>query len=82
MTPVRFAHIGGSVIADHGPVSLAVARALAETYRREGIHEAKNGRAVAALVCADRAQSLAVAVTAATQWRQAAGWGDPDSADR
>jgi hypothetical protein len=75
----HFRHIGGAVIADHGSLTLSAARALAALY----LHEAGlDPQAAAAEQCHHRAQSLIEAVTAAATWRRAAGWANPDMADR
>ena len=78
MSPANFRHIGGAVIADHGRVSLATARALALFYTREA---GSQGPRVSD-ECRRRAQALEGAVAAASMWRRAAGWNDPDLADR
>lgn len=77
MTPANYRHIGGAVIADHGPITLAAARALTFFYRTEA------GCAAPAVSseCRRRARTLERAITAAFTWRRAAGWNDPDRAD-
>jgi hypothetical protein len=81
MNGAPFRAIGGAVVADHGPLSLAEARALARFYASEAGHwRDLDGRA-ASDACARRAGTLRDAVTAAEMWRRAAGWADPDAAD-
>jgi hypothetical protein len=72
-----FRALGGAILADHGPIRLSDARALMVVYMREADANQGGWRDV----CAARAQALAVAVTHATEWRRAAGWGDPEQAD-
>jgi hypothetical protein len=77
--PIR--HLGGHIMTDHGPLSLAAARGLAAFYRQES----KACRAAGAVAwetsCENRAEDLERAVAEAALWRRAAGWGDPDAAD-
>jgi hypothetical protein len=75
VTPFRA--IGGMVVADHGPIRLTEAHALAAAYAREA---ATAGDAWQAITLG-RAEALATAVRDATDWRRAAGWADPDAAD-
>ena len=78
MSPAYFSHIGGAVISDHGAVTLAEARALAVFYNLEAgseIHEPSSE-------CRRRANMLCSAVAAAAAWRRAAGWTEPELADR
>lgn len=75
MTPFRA--IGGMVVADHGPIRLAEARALAAAYAREAATGGGRWKAL----CLRRAEALATAVRDATDWRRAAGWAEPDRAD-
>lgn len=75
MTPIRA--IGGQVICDHGPVSLATARGLARFYLAEAELAPEPWRAI----CACRALALARAIEGAGNWRRAAGWRSPDAAD-
>jgi len=77
MSPANFRHIGGAVIADHGRVTLAAARALAVFYTRE----AGSQMTGVSGECRRRAHALEVATAAAATWRRAAGWNDPDLAD-
>ena len=74
-------HIGGAVIADHGPIPLTAARDLVRFYTFEAEVCAREGGVNAARLCARRALALHAAVEAATLWRRAAGWRDPDAAD-
>ena len=79
MSPVHFRHVGGSIVADHGGLSLAAARALSRFYRCEatvGSPPSPSGSQ-----CLKRAHSLDLAIEGAMQWRRAAGWSDPDNAD-
>ena len=75
-------HIGGAIIADHGPISLAAARDLVRFYALEAEICAERGATRVARLCARRALDLNAAIEAAALWRQAAGWRDPDRADR
>ena len=77
MTPAHYRHIGGAVVADHGHVTLAAARALALFYAGEAGFETPE----VSSECRRRAHALAGAITAASTWRRAAGWNDPDLAD-
>ena len=81
MTGAPFSHIGGGVIADHGPIALAGARALIEFYRLEARLATRDGAAGWAGRCEGRAVALHGAHEAAIRWRRAAGWADPDAAD-
>lgn len=78
MTGAPFRAIGGSVVADHGPIALADARALQTFYAGEADHagETWTRRAV------ERSHALADAVKDAERWRRAAGWTNPDDADQ
>jgi hypothetical protein len=76
-----FAHVGGAVVSDHGPITLAAARALAAFYAREARSCLQGGAELAARLCARRALALDQAATDAARWRRAAGWRDPDAAD-
>jgi hypothetical protein len=78
MNRAAFRHIGGVVIADHGPVPLKAARGLVHFYTSEADRET----AAASGECRRRAHALESAVAAASAWRRAAGWRDPDRADR
>ena len=71
--------IGGSIITDHGPIPLAHARDLARFYDCEAEAAPDN---VLARACRVRAETLRVALIEASHWRRAAGWTDPDAADR
>jgi hypothetical protein len=75
VTPYRA--IGGMVTADHGPIRLGEARALAAAYAREAALATGAWRTL----CLARAEALARAVREATDWRRAAGWAEPDAAD-
>jgi len=72
-----FRALGGVILADHGPIHLAEARALMVVYMREAGANQGGWRDL----CVARAQALAAAVIHATEWRRAAGWGDPEQAD-
>lgn len=78
MSPAYFRHIGGAVIADHGAINLAQARALTIFYKRESGSQTR----LASAECRRRAAALERAVVAASDWRRAAGWAEPDLADR
>jgi hypothetical protein len=82
MKGVPYRHIGGAVVADHGPMRLAMARDLAGFYQSEGHRCRAAGARAPALVCAERSAALAEAVVQAEAWRRAAGWADPNDADR
>ncbi|MBA3812680.1 MAG: hypothetical protein H0X27_13755 [Caulobacteraceae bacterium] len=77
-----YRHIGGAVIGDHGPIALAEVRALAGFYEREAGLNQLTGAAGAAEICGLRARVLRAALEAADRWRRAAGWRDPEAADR
>ena len=81
MTDPAYVHIGGAVVCDHGPLTLAEARALASSYAREGEHWASVGEVRAGDACVRRAMALAKAATDTALWRRAAGWRDPEAAD-
>ena len=81
MTDPAYVHIGGAVVCDHGPLSLAEARALSLIYAREGEHWASVGETRAGRACVRRALALAKAAADAALWRRAAGWRDPEAAD-
>jgi len=81
MSGVPHRHIGGAIIADHGPLSLAAARDLSRFYTLEADVCVREGAAGMARLCTRRAQALRAAVEAATLWRRAAGWRAPDAAD-
>jgi hypothetical protein len=74
-----FRHIGGAIIADHGPLSLRAALDLADFYRIEAARAAGRGEWTRACRC--RAQALLAAVEEAAAWRRAGGWSDPFRAD-
>ncbi len=82
MNHAPYRHIGGAVIADHGAIALAQARALIQFYEREARFNLRAGLAAAARLCRRRAAALNAALDAATLWRRAAGWRDPEAADR
>jgi hypothetical protein len=79
MGQAPYTHIGGMVVTDHGPVTLARAEQLARFYEIEA-HEPP-GRRHADAICAVRATALRHAAEAAKAWRRAAGWLDPYAAD-
>ncbi len=81
MTHAPFRNIGGMVTADHGALSLAAARSLTAFYLREAAGSIEAQDLAATRLCATRALALFEAVRAATDWRRAAGWSDPDAAD-
>ena len=72
-----FRHLGGSIIADHGPLTLKVANALVSFYRTEQALSCGSG----ARLCRQRAENLEFARAQAILWRRAAGWTDPADAD-
>jgi hypothetical protein len=77
-----YRHIGGMVMADHGPLSLSAARALEAFYRAEAGHRRALGDQATSEGCMIRAAALSRAATAAEAWRRAAGWADAEAADR
>ena len=81
MNGAPFAAIGGSLACDHGPLTLVQARALANFYDAEAAHCRSVGAMRAGEICVARADALRRAATAATLWRRAAGWVDPNAAD-
>lgn len=81
MKGAPFRAIGGSVIADHGPIALAEARALARFYASEAVLWRDLGRRATAVACARRAMVLIEAAAAVETWRRAAGWAHPEAAD-
>lgn len=81
MNGASFAHLGGAVVCDHGPLSLRDARSLAVFYADEADHCRAAGAIKAGLVCTARAAALSVAAVAAARWRRAAGWRNPEAAD-
>ena len=81
MNRAPFSHIGGAVIADHGPIGLVETRKLASLYAAEAKSAAEAGAARWVSLCAGRAIALAAAADAAARWRRAAGWADPRTAD-
>jgi hypothetical protein len=81
LTPAIYRHIGGAVVADHGPIPLAAARDLVRFYALEAEACLTAGPEPMARLYAHRALTLRAAVETATQWRRAAGWRDPDAAD-
>jgi hypothetical protein len=81
MSAPPFRHIGGAVIADHGPIGLGEARGLAKLYALEAAHLAEHDRIAWSRACAARAEALDAAIVAACRWRRAAGWRDPDMAE-
>ncbi|MDQ2859595.1 MAG: hypothetical protein M3T55_02485 [Pseudomonadota bacterium] len=81
MTGAPFAHIGGTVIADHGPVALTASGGLRDFYAIEACLAEGAGVRRWAELCARRALTLAAVADAAALWRRAAGWADPAAAD-
>jgi hypothetical protein len=82
LSDAAFVHVGGAVVSDHGAISLAAARALAVFYAREARACLAGDAPLAARLCARRALALDRAARDAALWRRAAGWRDPDKADR
>ncbi len=81
MKGAPYRHIGGMVIADHGPLALSAAAELALFYLREGLDGLAHGERAAVSTCGERLLALTSAVDAAMEWRCAAGWKDPFAAD-
>ncbi len=81
MRGAPYRHIGGMVIADHGPLALLAAAELALFYAREGLEGVRHGERSTVSTCGERILALTAAVDAAVEWRRAAGWSDPFAAD-
>ena len=81
MTDPAYAHVGGAVVCDHGPLTLVEARAMSISYASEAEHWFAAGAIKAGRACARRAMALAKAAADAALWRRAAGWRDPEAAD-
>ena len=81
MTDALFAHVGGAVVCDHGPLPLVEARAMSITYAREAEYWFGAGAIEAGRACARRAIALCQTADEAARWRRAAGWRDPEMAD-
>ena len=81
MTDPAYGHIGGAVVCDHGPLTLAEARDLSIFYAGEADHCFTMGEIHAGLACAGRAAALRQVADDAARWRRAAGWRDPEAAD-
>jgi hypothetical protein len=64
MNPANFRHIGGVVVADHGRISLAAARALARFYKSQAEAETSE----TSCECRRRAVALNDAIAAASTW--------------
>jgi hypothetical protein len=79
MTGAPFRAIGGAIISDHGPITLAEAWALAAFYAAEAT--APLNGAIWRRLAAERARALEFAGAEAQRWRRAAGWADPEAAD-
>ena len=78
MSGVFYRAIGGMVATDHGPLALGEARDLALLYARDAAVAEGPWRRL----CAERARAMAGAANEASDWRRAAGWANPDEADR
>ncbi|MGH6987210.1 MAG: hypothetical protein ACRED9_10285 [Caulobacteraceae bacterium] len=76
---ICFSACGGAILSDVGALGLREARDLAHFYAREA--EAA-GASPWVRRCAERADALERAIAAASSWRRAAGWADPEAADR
>jgi hypothetical protein len=81
MKVAPFRHIGGAVIADHGPLSLAAAEASKRFYAEEASAYGQVGALRFARLCVARRDALGEAIAEASRWRRAAGWADPNQAD-
>ena len=79
MNEAPFRAVGGVVLADHGVIALAKARALARFYAREVA--ALPATSTAARICILRRDALDRAAREVGLWRGAAGWAEPDAAD-
>jgi hypothetical protein len=79
LNAARIAHIGGAIVTDRGPITLAEARSLEAFYSAEAAFCA--GRETSRALCAERAAAFAAVTDAAVRWRRAAGWIAPEDAD-
>ncbi len=75
-----FRHIGGAIVANHGALALTSAQAMSKIYQQRAAAEISLGRTDDQLNA--RARSLDGAIAEAIIWRRAAGWTDPEAADR
>ena len=82
MKGANYRHLGGALMTDHGRITLAAARGLAAFYAQEVLANIALGAPHAAHECGIRSRTLVDVVAAATAWRRAAGWADPDMADQ
>ncbi len=81
MIGAPFRHIGGMVLADHGPLTLVAADDLAKFYQSEAQRWLTPKNRLTPRICEQRAVALLEAAEAARRWRRAAGWADPEAAD-
>ena len=81
MIGAPFRHIGGTVLADHGPLTLVAARELATFYQSEARRWSSSDGKRFPCICKQRATALLEAAEAAEKWRRAAGWTNPEAAD-
>ncbi len=81
MIGAPFRHIGGMVLADHGPLTLVAAHELAEFYKSEALRWSSPSGKRSLCICEQRATALLEAAEAAKRWRRAAGWTNPEAAD-
>jgi nucleoside diphosphate kinase len=81
MIGAPFRHIGGTVLADHGPLTLVAARELAKFYQSEARRRPSQDGKRFPCICGQRATALLEAAEAAEKWRRAAGWTNPEAAD-
>jgi hypothetical protein len=77
----RYRHVGGAVMGEHGPLTLARALDLLRIYGRGAINCETAGARGLARAYARRTLSLHNAISEARRWRRAAGWRDLDAAD-
>lgn len=81
MKAAPYRHAGGALVCDHGPLTLAGARALAAFYAHEADYWQAKSKSAMSRACARRAQTLTDAADDAVLWRRAAGWSNADLAD-
>jgi len=74
--------MGGAIVTGYGAIGLAQAQRLAAFYAAEALHSRLDGAHAAARLCEERSADLRAAIAAATLWRRAAGWREPEAADR
>jgi hypothetical protein len=81
MTAPLFWHSGGHVMCAEGPLDLPLARRLGGVCAEEAAKATCDDTPRAAAFRA-AGEALSAALTMAEAWRRAAGWDNPDAADR